>query len=476
MEPTMRAFSRFKYIFPGVLISALYIFPNFGWAQDELQAPIPASAVVAVRPVPASTAIPEKPRGSFERSVALDQTYGLKGWNVPYPSFGETITQDVGGWRTTMAQYGFSFLGYDLVLSASNLLNTPSSNKGSQAYWGQRAPSAQHTDALYLNYDLTQWGIPNGQIQAGAAFSQSTWQQYSPNFVSLYRLAYYQTFLDKTIEFNAGYMSAATAFVANYIAGQIQNPFGPSASIPVEAGLANGVVVQPLAYLKYHIGDFYEQFGAARSLVPKAGAVYQDSLVNPAQARFTVPGSNVLYVNEVGYKTAAASDQMATFIRAGGIYNTSEYHNYSTNGVSNNYGLYLLADRQLLKLGGSSRGVYAGFSVMYAPPDTNLYSKYFEGRAYAIGLFDARPRDTMSFVWGHNSVSNYYANSVNQKSSVTDTFAAYYANSYTLSYNIRVTNGVYLTLGMQYTDHPSVVYIPNEGHSLNLLASSYIAF
>jgi porin len=447
----------------GLLIGSFYIFPS------------EASAQQAAAPVPASAAVADGTLTSYERAVALDQTYGLKGWNIAWPSFGETVTQDDGNWRTNLAQYGFSLLMYDIVQSAVNVLDTPSSNKGAQAYWGQK-PSVVHTDVAYLQYDLSQWGVPNGQLQVAGLGAQSTWQQYAPNTVSLYRLAYYQTFLDKALEVNAGYMSASTSFVGNFVAGQIQNPFGPSASIPVEVGFSQSVVVQPMAWAKYHLGNFYEMFGAARSVAPVAGAVYEDNLQNPAQARFTEPGPNVLYANEVGYKTAPSNEHMSTWVRAGGIYNTSEYHNYETNRESTNYGLYLLVDRQLTQINAGGRGIYAGFSAMYAPPDTNIYSKYYEGRLYAVGPFNARPRDTISFVWAHNGISRSYADAINMKSAITDTFASYSANSYTASYNMRVTNGVYLTLGLQYTDHPSVAYIPAEGHSLNFLASTFIAF
>ena len=447
----------------GLLVGLIYMIPGVGLAQ-EATAPVSASAV--------STG---EIQTSHERAAALDQVYGLKGWNIAWPSFGGTVTQDDGKWRTDLSQYGFSFLLYNITQNAVNVLNTPNSNKGTQAYWGQKSSFSDDLVAD-MQYDLSRLGLSNAQLQLAGEFSNSTWQPYVPDSLSLYRLAYYQSFLDKTIEVNAGYMSAATAFVGNFIAGQIQNPFGPSASIPVEAGFSQSVTVQPMAWAKYNLGNFYEQFGVARSIEPVAGAVYQDSTLNPTQFRFTEPGARALYADEVGYKTSASGGNMGTWVRAGAIYNTSEYRDYKTGGEDTNYGLYLLVDRQLTKINDGNRGVYAGFSAMYAPAETNIYSKYYEGRFYAIGLFDARPQDTMTFVWAHNGVSRYYANAINIKSPTTNVFAAYSANSYTLSYNMHVMNGVFLTLGLQYTDHPSVSYIPLEGHSLNFLASTFIVF
>jgi porin len=474
------AFLTGQELFLGLSLSALLLLASEARAQSSTTI-VPAASLNAgqnANPPADATMSPANAgdsKSSYERAVSLNAVYGLKGWNIAWPSFGDTITKDYGGWRTSLAQYGLSFLLYDVTQSAVNLLNTPGSNNGKQAYWGQ-SPDILHYDIAFLQYDLSRWHIPDGQLQIAGLDSQATWKSYLPTMGSLYRLAYYQTFFDRSLEFNAGYMSGATSFVGNFVGGQIQNPFGPSASIPVEVGLAQTVVVQPMAWLKYHLGNFYEIFGVARSIDPVAGAVVAEGLRNPTQGRFTEPGTNPLYADEVGYKTAASSNSMYTWVRAGAIYNFSQYHNYETNGTTQNYALYLLADRQLARIDSSKRGVYAGVSWMYAPPDANIYSEYFEARLYALGLFNARPADTITFVWAHNSLSSFYANAINAKSPETDLFAAYSANSYTLSYNMRVTNGVYLTLGLQYTDHPSASYIPSEGHALNFLASTYIAF
>jgi hypothetical protein len=40
---------------------------------------------------------------------------------------------------------------------------------------------------------------------------------------------------------------------------------------------------------------------------------------------------------------------------------------------------------------------------------------------------------------------------------------------------LKVVQGIYLTAGVAYTDHPSVTFIPKEGSALNVLAGAYFA-
>src|SRR5208283_5302789 len=96
--------------------------------------------------------------------------------------------------------------------------------------------SLERTDAEYLNVDLSQWGVPKGQIQIAGVQYRDTMQHYIRSSDQLYRLAYYQTLFDDKLEVNAGYMAGASAFVGSFLAGQLYNPFGPSASIPAELG------------------------------------------------------------------------------------------------------------------------------------------------------------------------------------------------------------------------------------------------
>lgn len=411
----------------------------------------------------------------------LDKVYGLKGWNIPFPSFGDTLLQDYGGWRTTLAKYGFGFLAYNITISATNMLNTPLTNNGKQAYWGQRG-SVVSISVPYLTYDLSQFGVPNGQLQFAGIFINSSWAPYYVTENALYRLAYYQTFFDNKVEVNVGLMSNVTTFVGVYVGGQLTSPFGPGASIPAELGLANGSAIQPTAWLKYNMTEnLYNTFGVARSIAPTASTLLVDHQRNPANLNFSEPGAWAVYADEIGYKQKATPDAPSMWVRTGIIYNTSLYHNYATGGESTNSGFYALADRQIWQVDPVSpttahRGLYVGVSAMYAPPTTNIFSQYYEARLYALGLFESRPKDMISVVYNHQVLSHYLADSTNLKSYETGVFARNATNTLTATYTVNLTRGLYLTAGLGFTDHPSVTYLPKEGSALNFLGSLYTAF
>src|ERR1700760_3177361 len=68
------------------------------------------------------------------RSAAdLDKVYGIKGWNIRFPSFGDTLTQDVGGWRSSLASAGFGAIEFNITWLQANMLDNaragPNSNR-----------------------------------------------------------------------------------------------------------------------------------------------------------------------------------------------------------------------------------------------------------------------------------------------------------------------------------------------------------
>ncbi|WFU14829.1 carbohydrate porin [Bradyrhizobium sp. CB3481] len=100
-------------------------------------------------------------------------------------------------------------------------------------------------------------------------------------------------------------------------------------------------------------------------------------------------------------------------MRAGAGFNNSSYTNlqYPNQPRANaNSVFYVAADRQLWQSdveGSASCGIYRGFSAMYAPPDLNKVSQYFELRLYAKGLFDSRPGDQIAIVATNTAWSNF---------------------------------------------------------------------
>ncbi len=412
----------------------------------------------------------------------LDERFGWRGWNIPFFSYANTLTQDTDGWRSTLAQYGIGFLALDLAAFSVNMLNTPLTNpKGQQTYWGQRG-SVNSQFAMFLTFDLSRYGIPDGQIQIGSDLVNSTWHPYIPTNYGFYRLAYYQSFFDRKVELNVGYLSNAQTFVGIYVGGQMQNPFGPSSSIPIQLGLSAVLATQPTLSLKYNMTEnLYNHFGVARSLSPTASVIYDSVRLNPVGLDFDLAGARALYIDEIGYKQVAKPNKPYTWFRAGGIYNSSLFKNYDTGGRSTNSGFYALFDRQFVQFEPTSstaahRGIYGGVSFMYAPPQTNIFSQYYEARLYSFGLFDSRPNDMISLVYQHNVLSSYYADATNRTAVTTGTYARHASNSITTSYLWKFRPGLSLTVGATYTDNPSVTYTKGQGHAFNFLASTFIAF
>jgi porin len=416
---------------------------------------------------------------SAARAAALDRVYGVHGWDIPFPSYGDTVLGDVGGLRTDLAKYGIGFINWSTTLFALNMLPTPTSNKGTQAYWGQK-PSIGDSDNLFVTYDLSRYGIPDGQIVVGAIFGKSTYQTYLTDTASLQRLAYYQTFFDHKLEMNIGIMGNGANFAGVNVGGYVQSPFGPNASIPTELGISGNEVVQPTAWFNYHITDnWYDTFSVMRSISPTTNAFQDEIAKNPTGFNIAEAGGNALYAEELGYKQEATANRLMTWVRAGAVYNSSLYQNFATHGMSTKDGFYLLADQQILQLAPGSapgRGWYVGASAMYTPPETSIFSQYYEARVFGKGPFDARPGDFVSLVYSHNVISKFAADPINLVGNLTGTFAQNFNNSLTASYTYRVSPGVYYTASVSYTDHPSFTFIPVEGSALNFLSSLYIAF
>ena len=140
------------------------------------------------------------------------------------------------------------------------------------------------------------------------------------------------------------------------------------------------------------------------------------------------------------------------WVRAGGIYNFTDYTTFD-GGTAENWGGYALADYQIRKFDPASpaRGIFVGASALYATPQVNPFSAYFEGRLYAIGLFDARPQDVDSVVIGRN----VFSQSIRRRLAAVGTATAPSQFSVAYAHTFRVTPGVLVGPSVAYSDHPA---------------------
>ena len=105
---------------------------------------------------------------------------------------------------------------------------------------------------------------------------------------------------------------------------------------------------------------------------------------------------------------------------------------------------------------------------MYAPPEFNRISQYYEARLYGIGLLPSRPADMVSLVVSRNVFSNYVVDATLQSGQLAHTGNF----SITAAYYAPIVPGVSVGIGLGYTDHPTpVIYTPQTGSDLNFLAN-----
>lgn len=413
--------------------------------RDDAQQPVPRAVrvgdpTVAPRPegnpaLATSTMMPP-PSNNFDG-------LGLRGWDTPFPPASDSLIGDAGGIRTKLADYGIGFLGYSLNSFSYNLRgdNTPGAN-----YNGRRPTYYEGSSGLFITYDASRIGLKGGQFQFQLnAQTNAANDLNGPKSFGVGGFAYFQPFLDDMFELKVGYLLLSNEFVGANVAGSFANgSLGPQAALVGVTGAAFPGLSTPGITFRYNAPNhFYYKAAVARSIPKQSTQWVVDN--NSSGLRFSFPGARALVINEFGYNRPSAPGQNNLWFRAGGIYNWTQYTNFQTGGTSNNKGFYAGVDYQLTQLEPSMpyRGVYAGLSFTYAPPNTNLYSRYLEARVYGIGIIPGRPSDLASLVLTYNGFSRsalktYYPG----LDTANDT------TSITASYAYRVLPGAFIQLGL----------------------------
>lgn len=397
--------------------------------------------------------------------------------NIPGPA--DTIDQDVGGVRSALADVGIGYAGLSVNSFTNNVLpNAAKSTIANQLYNGQN-PTFSTTNYMWVTYDLSRFGIPDGQIVVGAEQQSWTWQPGGPDRLGISTISYYQTFFDKGLELKVGYLRNSHEFAGTVVGGNAgANVFGPSSNVLYQGGMNYAPAPTPALNLKYNFDDrLYTKASIQRSISPD-GAFAQVTQ-DPTGLDWSTPKSGILLLDETGYKNKAAPGSPQTWLRAGAGFNNSNYTNlaYPTQPRANdNSFYYVAADRQLWQTNiqsSAARGIYGGFSVMYAPPDLNKVTQYAELRLYAIGLFDSRPQDQISLVATNTAWSRFAVNASLTKGNPVHWDSTAISGTYTA----HLAPGIYTSLGLTYIDHPtSITYTPQTGHALNFSLATTIAF
>ena len=391
---------------------------------------------------------------------------------IRVPSIKDTLLRDAGGFRSALADHGLGVMLISLNSAAYDLSSPVKADP--QRYNGQDL-TANSIQQLLLTYDLGQHGNDRSQLIVGMTATAASWTPMGPRSRgALSRFAYYRTFNDRQWELKIGYVSNTLEYVGVYTGGSLAGGAqGPNAVIPFQLGLARLPMAAPGMNLQFNgKNGFYNKLGLQRSTSPDGAQAEVDT--HEHGFRFRTPRSNLLVINEVGVKRDATASRQHLWFRAGLIKNYSDYRRFDQPGRSDsNHAWYAAGDLQLTLPPNRNlpfQGWHAGASVNYAPSDRNLYSRYYEARAYRIGTFAKRPVDMFSLTSSHTNYSEdagdlYAARGLHAEKSST---------AITASYMARVHSGAYLSTGLSHVSNPA--FAPRLDDALNLMVGLNLFF
>lgn len=390
----------------------------------------------------------------------------LKGWATNVPTFSDTVDQDVGGWRSTLASAGFGLTVWSLNLGVYDLAQAGHGLKGAQLYNGQKLTYQTGNQTAVLTFDVGKiWdGFHGGQWAAIIAGSTNGYQTRDGlDGIRIKGFSWYQPILNGKAELELGIIANQTDYLGTSVGGSLAGgALGPQASIPVEAGLSYGQYGAPTFSARINwTNHLYTRTGIQRSIDPEGSTSEKDR--NPSGFTFSIPGAKPLVIQEIGYRVVAAPGVKSMWLRGGGLYNTSDYAALNGGHARNNYFVYASADRQLTQPDDAhpARGLYVGATFNAAPGSIDLIDRYYEARAYWKGPLKGRPDDMFSLV---AAVSAYGADG--RVKNTVDGFAPYTTTqSYTTSYSFKITHGLYIQPGLSVVVHP--VYNRDVGTAVN---------
>jgi len=186
----------------------------------------------------------------------------IQGLTVALPGPQDTIDPAFAGIRSSLAAVGIGYIGYTNNNFFDNMLPAERTTLGQQVYSGQK-PTFFTNNVMQMTYDLSRFGISDGQIVVGGIYNFDTWEPAGPNALSLATLSYYQTFLNRQVELKVGYLANVVEYWGPFLAGNLSSSiFGPSGLIPVQAGLSAWAWTKPAINIKVNGPDgLYNKFG-----------------------------------------------------------------------------------------------------------------------------------------------------------------------------------------------------------------------
>ena len=112
----------------------------------------------------------------------------IKGYIIALPGPQDTIDPDFAGIRSSLATLGIGYVGYTNNNFYDNMLPAEQTTFGQQVYNGQK-PTFFTNNVMQMTYDLSRYGISDGQIVIGGIYNYDTWEPAGPNAFSLATLS-----------------------------------------------------------------------------------------------------------------------------------------------------------------------------------------------------------------------------------------------------------------------------------------------
>lgn len=403
--------------------------------------------------------------------LAYDQNRA-RGLETPLSSTCDSLSPGMGGLREKMYENGWLLQGGISSSLTYDVLHP--SNSVPQSYTGQRPTYGQSALAV-LTYDLSRVGFSkDSQFIISGYWDESSYLGSGVRSGFVGQLSIEQEFFNHQVRINYGFQEPSTEFYGFTLGTTVaSSALGPSSSMFYELGVPS-IKPAPTFDIRVYAPDqrLYNHFAVTRSMSPQG--FQADSEANSSGLDFSVPGARALFIDELGYHVQSGPNQRAFWLRAGAVFNTSDYFDYGAGRPTyGNKGFYLAVTRQFTQpdVFYSYRGLYADVKVDYADASKNPFSRDVAATIYSLGPFASRPYDMVSLGFTHQWIS--------QRTRLFSLLAAGVpmiagSNTYSLSYALHVMRGVYWTNSVSYTTQP--VLAPSHAAALLLNTGATVVF
>lgn len=398
-----------------------------------------------------------------------------RGSETPMTTTCDSLSPEMGDLRKAMYERGWLFQNYTAVQGAYDLKNADS--RAQQQYAGQRL-TFQGTSTTTLTYDLSRvgWFGEKAQFALLLTWFQNSYPNNGLRSTYVNQLSIEQEFADSRVRLEYGIFTVGAKFYGAVLGTSVAaSALGPTSNLLYESGLAvGGLKPVPAMDLRVYSPSqrFYNHFGVARSSSPDG--FREESRQNPFGLTLRVPGAKALFIDEVGFRLLPKPDQLSSWVRAGGVYNTSDYYNYKLGRPTvSNHMYYLAYTQQYTQPDPNNpvRGIYTDIKLDQVPASRNVYDKDVLFTLYSIGPFDNRPYDMVTLGYQYKWVSTWAQKALTHRTGLTPIGSS---QSTSLGYAFHVARGLYFNHSLSYTDHP--VLVPQHSPSLVWMSTLYLSF